>query len=91
MSMEYEINSLNDFLKVPENKQAECIEDFGTWLTLCRNVGSIKSDLAEEFPGISASLSTEGFVWIDDSVRGISDVSFSVNGEEIARASGIKA
>jgi hypothetical protein len=89
--MEYEINSLFDFLKVPENKQAECLEDFGTWLTLCRNAGSIKADLAEEFPGISASLSTEGFVWIDDGAQGVSDVSFSVNGEEIARASGRKA
>ena len=81
MTTEYQINSLNDFLDVPEDKQKQCLEDFGEWLTFCRH-----HSLSDEF-GPHTTLSTDSFMWIDDDVRGISDVSFSVNGEEIGRLS----
>lgn len=86
MNAEYHINSLSDFLKVPHEKQAECLEDFATWLDMCRKKDELQSALSREFPGLSPTLSVDGFVWIDDGKRGISDVSFTVNGEEIARA-----
>lgn len=88
MSTEYPINKLSDFLKVPHEKQAECLRDFATWLDICRRADDLHLELKAEFPDVSAQLDTEGFVWIDDGQPGISDVSFSINGEEIARASG---
>jgi hypothetical protein len=81
MTAEYQINSLKDFLDVPEDKQAQCLEDFGVWLRFCR-----LHSLSDEF-GPYTTLSTDSFMWIDDDVRGVSDVSFSVNGEEIGRLS----
>lgn len=88
MKTEYHINSLSDFLEVPHEKQAECLEDFAAWLDMCRKKDELQSALSKEFPGLSPQLSVDGFVWIDDGKRGISDVSFTVNGEEIARAGG---
>ena len=81
MTAEYQINSLNDFLDVPEDKQKPCLEDFGAWLTFCRH-----HSLSDEF-GPHTTLSTDSFMWIDDDVRGVSDVSFSVSGGEIGRLS----
>lgn len=86
MNTEYHINSLSDFLKIPHEKQAECLEDFATWLDMCRRKDELRAALEKEFPGAGAELNVDGFVWIDDGKRGISDVSFTVNGEEIARA-----
>jgi len=80
MTIEYRINSLKDFLDVPEDKQAQCLEDFGVWLRFCR------LHSPDAF-GPHTTLSTDSFMWIDDDVRGVSDVSFSVNGEEIGRLS----
>ena len=83
MTTEYQINSLNDFLDVPEDKQKQCLEDFGAWLKFCRH-----HSLSDEF-GPHTTLSTDELSWIDDDVRGISDVSLSVNGYEIGRLSEI--
>jgi len=80
MNAEYQINSLNDFLDVPEDKQKQCLEDFGAWLKFCRN-----HSLSDVFG--PQTLSTDSFMWIDDDVRGVSDVSFSVNGKEVGRLS----
>lgn len=88
MSTEYPINCLSDFLKVPAEKQAECLRDFGTWLDMCRRKDDLQSELEAEFPGINASLNLEGFVWIDDGEPGISDVSFTVGGKEVMASGG---
>lgn len=88
MNTEYPINKISDFLTVPADKQAECLRDFATWLDMCRRKDDLQAELNAEFPGINASLNFDGFVWIDDGQPGISDVSFSVDGIEIARANG---
>ena len=80
MTAEYQINSLNDFLDVPEDKQEQCLKDFGEWLRFCR------LHSPDAF-GPHVTLSTDRFTWIDDDVRGVSDVSFSVNGYEVGRFS----
>jgi hypothetical protein len=85
---EYQINKISDFLRVPKDKQAECLRDFSCWLDMCRKGDEIQAELAAEFPGVNASLNLDGFVWVDDSIKGISDFSFTVDGKEIARASG---
>lgn len=85
MSREYPINCLADFLSVPREKQAECLRDFSTWLNLCRDKEELHEHLESEFPGIGAELSLDGFVWIDDGQPGISDLRFTVGGEEIGR------
>jgi hypothetical protein len=90
MSTEYRIDCLSDFLKVPAGKQAECLSDFSTWLNVCRRGDDLNSEIEAESPGLNAKLNLDGFVWVDDGERGISDVSFSVNGEEIGRAGVIR-
>lgn len=87
MNTEYPINTLSDFLKVPAEKQAECLRDFESWLNACRRSDELQAELAAEFPGIKAELNFDGFVWIDDGQPGISDVSITVNGREF-RANG---
>lgn len=76
MNAEYPINYLSDFLKVPADKQAECLRDFYSVLNSWRQ-------MAPEKRAISNS-----FVWIDDGEQGISGTRYLVNGVEVARIPG---
>lgn len=64
----YLIRSVSDFFKVPEERRALCVKEFGDWhrmIAAVRNAGRIVSDaLGVPAPVITSDLST--YEWIDD-------------------------
>ena len=52
---EYEIKTLLDFAKIPDDKVKDCLKDFEQWIYLCK--------LAKE---TTIFLPVEEFIWIDD-------------------------
>ena len=52
---EYEIKTLLDFAKIPDDKVKDCLKDFEQWIYLCK--------LANE---TTIFLPVEEFIWIDD-------------------------
>ena len=77
MSAEYEISTIADFLKVPEEKQAACIADFITWLGLARHnaeaIASLNAILGEG----AVSFDCGRFTWVDDGTQGVSAIGFT--------------
>lgn len=60
MPERYELKTVADFFKVPAEKRAACIHDFGLWLEM-------HDGFRELFSGISGVRAhTETFGWIDD-------------------------
>lgn len=72
MSNEYPIASLEDFLKVPEDKIDECLADFKIWLSLARQSNVVTSvfDALSGMPGWTTKF-LHSFTWIDDGTPGI--------------------
>jgi hypothetical protein len=84
MNQEYKIATIADFLKVPEEKQEQCLRDFFAWLTLARQAKELEQSLAG---GIleGTTLGLDSFLWIDDGKDGLSAVSVSSNGKALGR------
>lgn len=84
---EYEIRTLEDFLKVPADRLPECLRDFGDWLALARRKGEVDKILTEAV-GVETDLAMDFFHWIDDGQRGVSEVSMidRDTGQVVARA-----
>lgn len=78
-SPEYKISSIADFLKVPAEKQAECVRDFVTWLNMARDAAEI-GDLMTEILQGKVSFGLESFTWIDDGVSGCSAIDVTEEG-----------
>ena len=69
MNDEYRIETVKDFLAVPEDKRDECLRDFKIWLG---SIGVFRTALAE-LVGIDESfVRTDTFIWLDDGKAGIS-------------------
>lgn len=80
MATEYRLESVADFLAVPEDKLAECFADFATWLRLARTAAAV-----EKIFGHGVEFSTDGFVWRDDGISGLSALDLITgSGEHIA-------
>lgn len=74
----YTIRTPKDFLRVPEDRLPECLQEFGLWLAVGRACEGLLGDIP------IANDPFETFVWIDD---GKGEVTFTVStsGEEIHR------
>ena len=68
-STKYKIEHVRDFLKVPETRQAECLQEFADFLDTARTVSELIA-VAGEVVG-SPNLGNEigSFTWIDDGKR----------------------
>lgn len=82
---EYRISTIGDFLKVPVEKQAELLRDFGHWLELAREHATL-DDLVRTIAGDGVTFDTSAFTWIDDGVAGLSAFDFkTTEGEQVVR------
>lgn len=72
MSQEYKISTVADFLKVSADKREECLVDFLQWLQLVDNPELIES--FAQITGVTAEFVISEFRWVDDGLRGISDI-----------------
>jgi hypothetical protein len=62
---EYVIATVGDFLKVPEDRQADCLTEFADFLGVARGIVELAS-IAGEIVGADASAQIGPFTWIDD-------------------------
>lgn len=62
----YTIRTVTDFLAVPDQRRADCLNEFSVWLGLLGGLRGLLGDLSEpvEFP--------DAFEWIDDGKRRVS-------------------
>lgn len=65
MSDKYEIKSVADFIKVPDEKLSECLRDFASWCDFHR-------EMRDLLDGIE--MHEETFIWVDDGKPGISSI-----------------
>ena len=61
----YDIVTLPDFLKVPEDRMSSCLADFKIYLEYCR-----------ELQGVDG-IEPIKFVWVDDGFCGISELTLT--------------
>jgi len=64
-SPEYVIATVGDFLKVPEDRQADCLAEFADFLDVARGLVEI-TEIAGEMVGADATAQIGPFTWIDD-------------------------
>ncbi len=81
MSNEYPIETLADFLTVPEPLIDACLADFKQWLELARNTASITSQVNQALGTADAAFLMHSFTWIDDGAVGIKCVDIYTTGE----------
>ena len=62
---EYVIATVGDFLKVPEDRQADCLKEFADFLGVARGIVELAS-IAGEIVGADAAAQIGPFTWIDD-------------------------
>ena len=62
---EYVIATVSDFLKVPEDRQADCLTEFADFLGMARVIVELAS-IAGEIVGADAAAQIGPFTWIDD-------------------------
>jgi hypothetical protein len=62
---EYVIATVVDFLKVPEDRQADCLAEFADFLGVARGIVELAS-IAGEIVGADAAAQIGPFTWIDD-------------------------
>ena len=68
-SPEYDIATIEDFTKVPNDRLAQCLAEFCAFMQEVR-------------PLMAHGLAPESFTWIDDGIPMIRGVNLSVNGQE---------
>lgn len=69
---QYRIESLNDFLRVPEDRLLACLEEFVDWLEITRRMDALVRTIAPDHPADQPILTATSFVWIDDGARNMS-------------------
>jgi hypothetical protein len=62
---EYVIETVDDFLKVPEDRQAACIAEFADFLAIARGLDEAVASLSGIF-GAAVHPRIGPFIWIDD-------------------------
>ena len=62
---EYHIATVSDFLKVPEDRQADCLAEFADFLGMARSIVEM-AEIAGEVIGMDAAAQIGPFIWIDD-------------------------
>ena len=62
---EYRIEKVADFLKVPEDRLASCLEEFADFLQMSRDMLGITKSLADII-GVEDASKIGAYTWIDD-------------------------
>jgi hypothetical protein len=76
MHNKYPIETLADFLAVPEASIDACLADFKEWLALARNTAPIAEELNAvlEAAGAGSVPLLHSFTWIDDGIVGLTGI-----------------
>ena len=71
----YEIRTIADFLKVPEDRLDACLDDFRASAHLMRPMADLVEAITEDYgegeKPIGVTVEPQSFVWIDDGVKHI--------------------
>jgi hypothetical protein len=62
---QYTIATVGDFLKVPEERQADCLTEFADFLGMARGIVELAS-IVGEIVGADAAATIGPYTWIDD-------------------------
>ena len=83
---EYEIRTVADFSKVPEDRLSQCLMEFSGWLRLVREAKEVEG-LLGTMCGVEAKLGTDKFIWRDDRKAGLGAVNVvdKESGETVGR------
>jgi hypothetical protein len=68
---QYTIQTVGDFLKVPEDRLDACLEEFKTFLEQSRSFMEIANALAGIMGADKSQNAVKGFVWIDDGEKNV--------------------
>jgi hypothetical protein len=76
----YEIRSVHDFARIPEDRRAVCLKEFEIWIGMVEATQKVMHDIPVRIP--------EAFVWIDDG-KHEATIGISAKGQHIHVASGV--
>ena len=79
---QYVIATIGDFLKVPEDRQADCLAEFADFLVMARGLVELV-EIAGEIVGADAAAQIGPFTWIDDGKKNRTIRIHAQNGEVI--------
>ncbi len=68
---QYTIQTVGDFLKVPEDRLDACLEEFKTFLEQSRSFMEIANVMADLVGADKSKNVVKGFVWIDDGEKNV--------------------
>ena len=68
---QYTIQTVGDFLKVPEDRLDACLEEFKTFLDQSRAFMEMANALAGIMGADKLKNAVKGFVWIDDGEKNV--------------------
>ena len=68
---QYTIQTVGDFLKVPEDRLDACLEEFKTFLEQSRSFMKVADTLADLFGADKSQNAVKGFTWIDDGEKNV--------------------
>ena len=68
---QYTIQTVGDFLKVPEDRLDACLEEFKTFLEQGRAFMEMANALAGILGADKSQNAVKGFVWIDDGEKNV--------------------
>jgi hypothetical protein len=61
----YQIETVADFLRVPEDRIADCLAEFADYLTMARGIIE-QAEIAGEVVGVPVTAQIDPFKWVDD-------------------------
>lgn len=68
---QYTIQTVGDFLKVPEDRLDACLEEFKTFLEQSRSFLTMADAMADLLGADKSQNAVQGFVWIDDGEKNV--------------------
>ncbi len=69
---EYEIKTIDDFLKVPADRIDDCLAEFKTWYEVTQPLESLIIEVSKTLNGGAVEMKfNRGFTWIDDGNKNI--------------------
>lgn len=75
---QYRIETVQDFLKVPEDRLPTCLEEFADFLEVIRAIDTMAGLVGAKEGGVNYG----AFTWVDDGKRGCRNINIGVHDED---------
>jgi hypothetical protein len=86
MNTEYKIEAIADFLVIPDEKLASCLEDFAAWIRVSRRAADYEKVLGDMLDAKGQiKMIMDGFTWRDDGISGVRAFDIESDGESLGR------